>query len=103
MDELTVFWTYTAKRQRDFIFEYSKEKGNDKSFSRELNNSIREKIYLLKIQSKMDSSIDLNVTKVVSLAPYNLYYKIDGYRLIVIAFWDSGEDSDKILNFLQKR
>jgi hypothetical protein len=41
MDGLKVFWTLTAKRQRDHIFEYWNKKNKSKSYSTKLNLAIR--------------------------------------------------------------
>lgn len=44
MDGLTIFWTQTAKQQRDHIFDYWNNRNKSKSYSRKLNLAIIERI-----------------------------------------------------------
>ncbi len=102
MDELTIFWTQTAKRQRDHIFEYWNNRNKSKSYSKKLNFSIIERIELLKSHPEMGKKTNLGVTKAISMRHYSILYKIDRPKIIITGFWDNRQDPEKLLNFLKE-
>ncbi|QHI36611.1 hypothetical protein IMCC3317_19740 [Kordia antarctica] len=101
MDGLKVFWTQTAKRQRDHIFEYWNNKNKSKSYSTKLNLAIRERIQLLKKQPEFGKKIYFKNIRAVSMRHYSIIYKINQLNIIIIGFWDNRQDSEKLLNFLR--
>ena len=48
MAKLTICWTQTAVKQRNHIFKYWNNRNKSASYSKKLNNSIKERIQLLK-------------------------------------------------------
>ncbi|NCA86431.1 MAG: type II toxin-antitoxin system RelE/ParE family toxin [Clostridia bacterium] len=63
MDELTIFWTQTAKRQSEHIFVYWNNRNKSKSYSKKLNFAIKERIELLKSHPEMGKKIILETQK----------------------------------------
>ncbi len=102
MDELKIFWTLSAKMQRNHIFEYWNERNQNKSYSRKLNLSIRERTKLLKSQPKIGKKTHFKNTRVISLKHYSIIYKIEQSQIIILAFWDNRQDSKKLFDFLKK-
>ncbi|MCD4774389.1 MAG: hypothetical protein K8R41_13505 [Bacteroidales bacterium] len=45
---LKIFWTSTAIKQRNHIFEYWNERNKSTTFSKKLNKKIKERVKLLK-------------------------------------------------------
>lgn len=102
MDELTIFWTQTAKRQRDLIFEYWNNRNKSNSYSKKLNFSIIERIELLKSNPEMGKKTNFGVTKAISMRHYSILYKIDRPKIIITGFWDNRQDPEKLLDFLKE-
>ena len=53
MAQLKVFWTETAIKQRNYVFEYWNERNKSTEYSKRLNVKIIERISLLKLQPKL--------------------------------------------------
>jgi plasmid stabilization system protein ParE len=102
MDELKVFWTQTANRQRDHIFDYWNTRNKSKSYSKKLNLAIIEKIQLLKFHPEMGKTTNFGSTRAISMRHYSILYKTDNSRLIITGFWDNRQNPAKLLKFLKK-
>jgi len=53
MAQLKIFWTETALKQRNYVFEYWNERNKSIEYSKKLNAKIIERISLLKSQPKL--------------------------------------------------
>lgn len=100
MAELKVFWTETAIKQRNHVFEYWNERNKSNSYSKSLNIKINERLSLLKEQPNLGKKSEFKNTRIISLGHYSILYKFDKHRIIVIGFWDNRQDPQKLLNFL---
>ena len=103
MDELTIFWTQTAKRQRDSIFEYWNDRNKSTEYSKKLNLSIGERTKLLKSHPEMGKETDFKETRVISMGHYSILYKVNKPKIIITGFWDNRDNPKKLLKFLQKK
>ena len=101
MDGLSVIWTRTAIRQRDYIFEYWNNRNQSNAYSQKLNMAIGERIELLKSQPDLGKATNFGDTRVVYFWHYCLLYKIVEYQLIITGFWDNRQDPQKFLAFLK--
>ena len=102
MDGLKVFWTQTAKEQRDYIFDYWNKRNKSTNYSEKLNISIRERISLLKNHPEIGKEVDFKNTKAVSLGHYSILYKIIRPKIIITAFWDNRQDPEKLIKSLKE-
>lgn len=101
MDGLNVFWTSTAKRQRDHIFEYWNKRNKSTNYSKKLNIAIRERTKFLKDHPGMGKATDFKETRAVSIGHYSILYKIVLPKIIITGFWDNRQGPEKILKFLK--
>lgn len=102
MAKITVFWTSTAIKQRNHIFEYWNERNSSNSYSKSLNSKIHERVSLLKSQPKIGKKTDYKDIRIISLGHYSILYKFDKKQVIVVGFWDNRQDPNKLLNFLKE-
>ena len=103
MDSLKVFWTETAVRQRNYIFEYWNERNKNTKYSKDLNAKIAERISLLKSQPRLGKESDFKGIRVLSLGHYNILYKVGKQKIIIVGFWNNRQDPNKLLQFLQNK
>ncbi|WP_298245917.1 type II toxin-antitoxin system RelE/ParE family toxin [uncultured Christiangramia sp.] len=103
MDELTLFWTHTAKRQRDRVFDYWNKRNKSTNYSKKLSISINKSTQLLKAQPEIGKETDFEETKTISMGHYSIFYKIDRPELIITGFWDNRDNLKKLLEFLQNK
>ena len=59
MAELTIFWTNTAIKQRNYTFEYWNERNKSTTYSKKLNSSLKERINILKINPELGKKLSL--------------------------------------------
>ena len=102
MDGLTIFWTQTAIKQRDHIFDYWNNRNESNTYSRKLNLTIRERVELLKSQPNIGKKTNFGETRAIIMGHYSILYKIDRPRIVITGFWDNRQDPKKLLGFLKK-
>lgn len=100
MAGLTVFWTHTAKRQRDHVFRYWNDRNGSTDYSAKLRSAIQERTALLRQFPGMGVSTDFPEVRAVSMGHYALLYKLAGVRVIIVGFWDNRQDPALLRNAL---
>ena len=102
MDGLKIFWTQTAIKQRDHIFDYWNNRNKSKTYSKKLNLAIRKRVELLKSQPEIGKETNFEKTRAIIMGHYSILYKIDKPKIIITGFWDNRQDPKKLLRFLKK-
>ena len=102
MDGLRIFWTRTAVKQRDHIFDYWNNRNKNKTYSQKLNLAIKKRIELLKSHPEIGKETNFGETRTISMGHYSILYKIDKPGIIITGFWDNRQDPKKLLKFLKK-
>ena len=100
MAELSIFWTNTALKQRNYTFEYWNNRNKSTTYSKKLNLSIKERTDILKTHPELGKKTDFNNTRVISLGHYSILYKKVDLKIIITGFWDNRQDPNKLLKFL---
>lgn len=101
MAAIKLFWTETAIRQRNFIFEYWNERNKSYTYSRKLYSKINERIGLLKQHPEIGKLTEFKITRAVSLGHYTIFYQFSSTQLIITGFWDNRQEPSKLLRFLK--
>ena len=96
-----ILWTPTAIKQRNHVFEYWNNRNKSTAFSKKLNEKIKEKIKLLRVNSELGIGTGFNNTRVIILKHYSILYKKIDYIIIVTGFWDNRQDPKKLIEFLK--
>jgi plasmid stabilization system protein ParE len=102
MAQLTIHWTETAIKQRDYIFEYWIERNKSTTYAKKLNEKIIERTNLLKQNPDLGKKTDFKNTRAISLGHYSILYQQREYKIIITGFWDNRQEPIKLLNFLKK-
>jgi plasmid stabilization system protein ParE len=102
MAQLNIFWTETAIRQRNFIFEYWIERNQSNTYAKKLNKKIHERTSLLKKNPELGKKTDFKNTRVVSLGHYSILYQKVDLIIIITGFWDNRQEPEKLLKYLRK-
>ena len=100
MTELSVFWTNTALKQRNYTFEYWNDRNKSTTYSKKLNSSIKERTDILKTNPELGKKTDFNNTRVISLGHYTILYRKVDLKIIITGFWDNRQNPNKLLKFL---
>ena len=102
MAQLTIHWTETAIRQRNYIFEYWIERNQSTTYAKKLNEKIKERTNLLKQNPQLGKNTDFKNTRVLSLGHYSILYQKSNLKIIITGFWDNRQEPEKLLKFLTK-
>jgi plasmid stabilization system protein ParE len=102
MAELSIFWTNTALKQRNYTFEYWNDRNKSTTYSKKLNSSIKERTNILKTNPELGKKTDFNNTRVISLGHYSILYRKVDLKIIITGFWDNRQNPDKLLKFLNQ-
>lgn len=102
MAELTIFWTNTALKQRNYTFEYWNERNKNNVYAKKLNSSIHERTNILKSNPELGKQTEFKNTRAISLGHYSILYKKVDLKIIITGFWDNRQNPNKLLNFLNQ-
>jgi plasmid stabilization system protein ParE len=102
MVRLKVFWTVTALKQRNHIFDYWNERNKSISYSKKLNTKIKSRINLIKTNPELGKKTEYKNTRAVSLGHYSILYKKVNTKIVVTGFWDNRKDPKKLIEYLKK-
>lgn len=100
---LKIVWTQTAIKQRNFIFEYWKQRNGNTVYINKLNILIKERLQLLVQKPKLGKLIEYNGVRMISMRHYSIFYKQIENQIIVVSFWDNRQDPQKLLSFLKSK
>lgn len=101
MAQLKIFWTATAIRQRNQVFEYWNERNKNTQYSKKLRTEINNRLSILIQHPKLGREADFKSTRVLSMGYYSIFYKLNNERVIITAFWDNRQDPEKLLQLLR--
>lgn len=102
MAALKLFWTETAIRQRNFVFEYWNERNKSFTYSKKLNAKINQRTTILKVSPNIGKPTEYKDTRMVSLGHYSIFYKQEDSKIIIMGFWDNRQEPQKLLRFLKQ-
>lgn len=101
MAHLLIYWTETAIKQRNFIFQYWNERNKSNTYTLKLNKKIKERINQLKTNPDIGKLTDFKNTRLISLGHYSVFYQKQSNRIFITGFWDNRQEPKKLLKFLK--
>jgi len=102
MARLRIFWTSTAVKQRNQIFNFWNERNKSTTYSKKLNDKVSERIKLLKAYPQIGKKTEVSNTRAISLGHYSILYSKVKSSIIITGFWDNRQDPMKLIEFLKK-
>ena len=100
MAQLTIHWTETAIRQRNYIFEYWIQRNQSATYAKKLKEKIRERTNFLIQNPELGVKTTYKNTRAVSLGHYSILYQKNNLKIIITGFWDNRQEPEKLLKFL---
>jgi toxin YoeB len=100
---LKVFWTETAIKQRNLIFEYWNNRNQSTAYSRKLRSKINDRIETLKNHPKAGKKTNFRDVRVSVLGHFSLLYNSDKSKITIVAFWDNRQDPKKLITLLPEK
>ncbi|MDQ8141348.1 type II toxin-antitoxin system RelE/ParE family toxin [Chryseobacterium sp. CFS15] len=100
MDEIKIFWTKIAQKQRDVIFEYYNNRNKSFIYSKKLKSEIKEYSNILKQQPEIGKKITNSDLRNIFFGNYSLIYKRKLNIIYIAAFWDNRQNPEKLSEIL---
>ena len=100
---LKVFWTETAVKLRNQIFEYWNNRNQSTAYSKKLRITINRNVQILKKQPFIGKKTDYESVRELVMGHFSILYKFDDKQIIVVAFWDNRQDPAILLTILQQK
>ena len=99
MAQLEIFWTETAIKQRNYIFEYWIERNQSNTYAAKLNGKIKERTNLLRQNPELGTKTDYTNTRVISLGHYSILYQVYNIKIIITGFGTIDKNQKSCFNF----
>jgi len=97
MAQRTVVWTDTAKLQRRKIFEYWNGRNGSTRYSKKLLKFIQARVQQLIEHPLSGKETEIDGVRITSLGHFSIVYRTTETQLVVIGFWDTRQDPEKLL------
>lgn len=101
MAKRTVVWTKTAIQQRRSIFTYWNQRNGSTNYSKKLLKFIRARVNQLVQQPFSGKETELESLRITSLGHFSIVYKITETQIVIVGFWDTRQDPQKLLDTLK--
>jgi len=103
MARLKIYWTETAIKQRNYIFDYWINRNGNRVYVSKLNSKIKDRIGLLPVQPEIGRNTDIYNNKFLALGHYSIFYQLKQSEIIITGFWDNRQDPSKLIKFLNQK
>ncbi|MGN6179042.1 MAG: type II toxin-antitoxin system RelE/ParE family toxin [Mucilaginibacter sp.] len=98
-----VIWTKTAETQLREILSYWKRRNGSAVYSEKILTNTHSRI---KVILKYPESYKVTIypeTRISAMGHFSILYKFTKDQLIITAFWDNRQDSERLLDILKKQ
>ncbi len=97
MAKRKIVWTETAAKQRRGILEYWTERNKSINFAEKLIEVTAKHLNVIAKNPEAFKESEINTIRESAMGHFSLYYRVDEYQIIVMAFWDNRQDPEKLL------
>ncbi len=91
-----VTWSLRAKDERREILEYWAERTGDKTYSRKLAKTFREKIKFIVRHNYAGTATDIDNVRAAVCGNYILFYEVDKECIKILSVWDGRRNPEDL-------
>ena len=91
-----IVWTSRAEKIFTYILEFYVERNGSKTYSRKLNQEVKEIIDLLKKHPFLGTITDFENIRVIIRGDYKIFYQIKPAVIIIHLVWDCRQNPDDL-------
>lgn len=99
---MKIYWTHTAIRQRNAIFEFWNKRNGTNKYSDKTKLKIKDRLSLLKRFPKLGKPSSFKDYRLIPMSHFSLYSRIKEEAIFITAFWDNRQDPTNLLEHIQK-
>jgi toxin YoeB len=98
-----IVWTSKAEQIYSEILKFYVQRNGSKTYSKKLNSEVKKLLLLLSNHPFLGKKTGLTNTKVLIKGNHKIFYKIYDEELVVLLFWDSRQNAEKLQEFLAEK
>ena len=98
-----IVWTSKADQIYSEILKFYVQRNGSKTFSKKLNNEVKKLLLLLSRHPFLGKKTGLTNARVLIKGNYKIFYKIYSEELVILLFWDSRQNPEKLREFLTEK
>jgi toxin YoeB len=98
-----IIWTSKADQIYSEILKFYVQRNGSKSYSKKLNNEVKKLLLLLSNHPFLGKKTGLTNNRVLIKGRYKIFYKIYPEELVILLFWDSRQNPEKLSEFLNDK
>ena len=91
-----IVWTSKADEIFTRILEYYIERNGSKTYSRKLNNEVKEIISLLSKHPFLGAKTEIEDLRVIIQGDYKIFYQVNLKEIIIHLVWDCRQNPDDL-------
>jgi len=95
-----VVWTETAARQRREVLRFWLRRNHSAAYPKKIVGQIRERLSIVCEYPESGFHTPHGDTRMVAMGKFSIYYRFDDTNVVVMAFWDNRQNSDKLFALL---
>lgn len=94
-----IIWTSKADQIYSDILKFYVQRNGSKTYSKKLNNEVRKLLLLLANHPFLGKKTGLTNIRVLIKGNYKIFYRIYTEELVILLFWDSRQNPEKLTGF----
>jgi len=95
-----IIWTSQAEEIFSGILLFYVRRNGSKTYSKKLNSEVKKLIIILSNHPFLGKKTGITNTRVLIKGRYKIFYKIYPEELVILLFWDSRQNPEKLSEFL---
>jgi plasmid stabilization system protein ParE len=100
MAKRAIVWTVTAAKQRREVLRYWSIRNNSTLFAEKLIKLIARQLRIIERFPESFVQSEYPNTRVAAMGYFSIYYRFTDTHLIVMAFWDTRQDPQRLMRIL---
>lgn len=94
-----IIWTSKADQIYSDILKFYVQRNGSKTYSKKLNNEVRKLLLLLSNHPFLGKKTGITNIRVLIKGNYKIFYRIYAEELVILLFWDSRQNPEKLTGF----
>lgn len=94
-----IIWTSKADQIYSDILKFYVQRNDSKIYSKKLNNEVKKLLLLLANHPFLGKKTGVTNTRVLIKGNYKIFYRINAEELVILLFWDSRQNPEKLTGF----
>ena len=100
MAKRAVIWTETARKEFRKTLAFYRKRNGSSQYSKKLSGEIKDTLRILSGQPYAGKLTDVLEVRIAIKQVYEIYYKLEDHRLVVLLVWDTRRDPNNLKEYI---